>query len=107
MKEDILKQEILLVISTFSHNDLCEKNEVQHLCHPSHAEQLEEACWNGLLDELLIGIIDRSVSGERLSLWHIQQANSFLEIELCNYPQLAEKHFSIDPYVFLALIPQN
>jgi hypothetical protein len=107
MKTDIIKQEILLVITTFSRKELCEKNGQQNLHHQSHAEQLEEACCNGLLDELLSGIVEISASGKRLSLWDIQQGKSLLKIELCDYPQIIEKHLSINPHIFLPIMIQN
>lgn len=107
MKADIVKQEILLVITSFHHKELCKKNAPEDSRHDSFAEQLEEACWNGLLDELLGGIVKKNESGERLSLWHIQQGKFFLELELCNYPQATEKQLSIDPYVLLSVMPQN
>jgi hypothetical protein len=107
MQTDIIKQEILLVITAFSQKELCEKKGQQGLHHQSHAEQLEEACCNGLLDELLSGIVEISASGKRLCLWHIQQGKSLLKIELCDYPQIIEKHLSINPYIFLSTVLQN
>jgi hypothetical protein len=107
MKTDIIKQEILLMINTFSQRELCEKNGSQNFYHQSYAEQLEKACWNGLLDELLIGIVERSASGKRLCLWHTEQGKCFLQIDLCNCPQRLEKHLSIDPYIFLPIVLQN
>ncbi|HEY6978772.1 MAG TPA: hypothetical protein VH396_20885 [Chitinophagaceae bacterium] len=107
MQTDIVKQEILLIIDTFSKKELCEKNGSQSYCHQSFAKQLEEACWNGLLDEMLIGIVQELSSQKRLCLWQIQQSKSFLQIELCNYPHKVEKHLSINPYVFLSTAIQN
>lgn len=105
MKTNIIKQEILLMITTFSQKEFCRKNAPENFC--SQAEQFEEACWNGLLDEMLSGIVARSASGKRLSLWHIRHSKFFLEIELCDYPQVIEKYLSIDPYIFLPDMPQN
>jgi len=101
MKIKIIKQEILLMINTFSQKELCEKNGSQSFCHQSYAEQL--ACWNGLLDELLNGI----ASGKRPSLWQIQQGKCSLQIELYDYPQIIEKDLSIDPYIFLSTVIPN
>src|SRR6476646_6123732 len=106
MQTDIIKQEILLMIDTFSQKELCEKNGPQGFYHQSYAEQLEEACWNGLLDELLIGIVQKLAAEKRLCLWQIQQSKSFLQIELFNYPQKVQKHLSINPNVFLSTVIQ-
>ena len=107
MKTDIIQQEILLVISAFSQQQLCEKNAPESLNLFSPAEELEAACWNGLSDQLLIGIAEKTSSGKRLCIWNIQQGKSFLEIELSDCPQIIEKRFSIDPYVFLPIMSLN
>jgi hypothetical protein len=107
MKTDIIKQEILLVITAFSKNQLCEKNAPENIRFLSPAEELKTACWNGLSDELLQGIIERLASGKRLCIWQIRQSQSLLQIELCDYPQVIEKYLSIDPYMFLPDMLQN
>jgi hypothetical protein len=107
MKTSIIKQEILLMITPFSQKELCKNKTPKSSRHQSHAEQLEEACWDGLLDELLDSIIEKTVSGKRLCLWHTQQRASFLEIELCNDPQFTERHLSIELYSFLPIVSQN
>src|SRR4051812_30451779 len=107
MKTAIIKQEILLLIAPFSQKKLCEKDAPNGVRHQSYADQLEEACWNGLLDELLDSIIEKTTSGKRLCLWHIQQEKSFLQIELCDDPQFTERYLSIDPYSFLPMVYQN
>ena len=101
-------QEILLMTtSTFAKKQLCELNSPERRGPVNPAEQLEEACWNGLLDELLDGIIERTASGKRLCLWHTQQRASFLEIELCEDLQFTERYLSINPYNFLSVWLQN
>jgi hypothetical protein len=44
--------------------------------------KLEEACWSGLLDELLPEII----TNKKLSLWEIGDSEFSLQIELSEYP---------------------
>ena len=107
MKRAITKQEILLMITPFSKKELCQKDAPKSSRHQSYAEQLEEACWNGLFDELLSGIVEKTSSEKRLCIWQIQQGKYFIEIELCNVLQVTEKHLSVDPYVFLCGILQN
>ena len=101
METNIQKQKILLVTSAFSTKHLCEKNASDNRRNLSHAEQLEEACWNGILDELLGDIIEKCASGKRLGLWQIYLGEYLLELELCNYPQPNLKHFSINPDFFM------
>jgi hypothetical protein len=107
MKTAIIKQEILLMITPFSKIELCENNSPGSLHNQSYADQLEEACWNGLLDELLDNIMEKSAYGKRLCLWHTQQRASFLELELCDDPQFTGRHLSIDPYNFLPIMLNN
>src|SRR3954465_2105742 len=107
MNTTIIKQEILLLINPFSKKELCEKDPPRSLSNQSYADQLEAACWNGLLDELLDNILEKTASGKRLYLWHTQQRASFIGLELCDAPQFTERHLSIDPYNFLPIAIQN
>jgi hypothetical protein len=91
------------VITAFSQKELCEKNVPENFRPLSPAEELEEACWNGLSAELLAGIIEKTFCG-RLCIWNIYQGSLFLEIELCDYPQITDKHLSVDPYIFLPIM---
>jgi hypothetical protein len=107
MKTTIIKQEILMMIAPFSKQELCEKNPPRNLSNQSYADQLEAACWNGLLDELLSNILEKTAAGKRLCLWHTQQRASFVGLELCDDPQFTERHLSIDPYNFLPTAIHN
>lgn len=102
MERNTTQQEILLITgATFFQNQLCEKTEQDSRKNMSQPEKLEEACWNGLLNELLPGIIVRSATGKALLLSHIRHCKAFLEIDLCDVPVEQEYYYSIDPYVFL------
>jgi hypothetical protein len=108
MKTHNINQEILLVTTTtFSKRQWCEKDVRDNSYNLSPTEQLEEACWNGLLDELLPETIVKSASGKKLYLWQIRHGKSFLDIELSEYPVSIENHFSIDPYSFMPVIFYN
>jgi hypothetical protein len=107
MKTAIIKQEILLMIKAFSKKELCARDASKSFHHQSCAEQLEEACWNGLLDELLSGIIEKAPAEKRPCIWRVQQGKSFIEIELCNAPEATDKCLSVDPYIFLPIMLQN
>jgi hypothetical protein len=105
MKTNFTQQEILLMTNTtLSQSELCEKDIPERNKHLSRTEQLEEACWNGLLDELLPEIIEKSSAGKRLYLWQIRHAKSFLEIQLGEHASLIEQQFSIDPYLFMPTV---
>ena len=103
MKPNSIQQEILLVTSsTLSERQLEENNFIENNRNLSYSEQLEEACWNGLLDRILPGTIEKPISGKKLHLWQIRSGSSFIHIELCTFPIVIEKHLSIDPYFFLS-----
>ncbi len=107
MKTNSTHQEILVMTNTtFSERQWCEKDNSANSQAFTNEEKLEEACWNGLLPELLPEIIGTS-SGGRLYLWQIRHCRSFLEIDLCEYPLLIENYFSIDPYLFLSAACPN
>ena len=93
------QQEILLLISSnFSSRNSCEYEDNQN--NLTKGQQLEEACWNGLIHERLPEICEQK--GNKLLLWQTRETNSFIEIELGDLPREKEKHFSIDPYSFLS-----
>lgn len=103
MKTNSTHQEILLLTgTTFSKREWCEKisDKKNNL---SEKEQLEEACWNGLLPEILPEVYLHSESDKKLFLWQIKQGNSFIDLEMGDIPEETEKEFSIDPYSFLHL----
>ena len=103
MKTNSTQQEILLMTGTsFSSRQWCEKPDpVQN--HFTDKEQLQNACWNGLLQEMLPEICKPATGNKNLYLWQITEANSFIELELGEVPGEIEKYRSINPYSFLSL----
>ena len=101
METQSTQQEILLITGTkFSEREWAEKI-VEDKNKLSAAEKLEDACWNGLLGEMLPEIVQKTTDGKKLFLWHIRHAKSFLEIELGESSPVIEREFSIDPYFFV------
>lgn len=101
MKTIAIQQEILLMTGTkFSAREWAEKNE-EEKSKLSAADQLEDACWNGLLGEMLPELIEKTTEGKQLFLWHIRHCRSFLQIELSESSPIIEREFSIDPYFFV------
>ena len=101
MKTTSTQQEILLITGNkFSAREWAEKN-VEDKNKLSAADKLEDACWNGLLDEMLPEIVEKTTEGKKLFLWHIRHCKSFLEIELSESSPILEREFSIDPYFFV------
>ena len=86
--------------TSFSRRQLCETshNTNEYL---TSVQQLEVACWNGLLDEKLPEIISPNSSNAKLFLWDVETKNSFLKIFMGVRPVRVTKEFSLDPYIFL------
>lgn len=107
MKTIFTQQEILLITnSQFAAREWAEKKE-EDKNNFTRDEKLEEACWNGLLTEMLPEIMQTSWQGKNLSLWKVQRCNSFLQIELSDSHPLFEMHTSIDPYFFVPSLLLN
>ena len=101
MKTNYIQQEILLMTgTTFSSRQWCEKDPGRKN-NFTEKENLEEACWNGLLQEMIPEICDRSGGDKRLFLWQIKEGNSFIELDLGEVPEEKDNEFSIDPYSFM------
>jgi hypothetical protein len=102
MKANSTQQEILLMTGTrFSARQCCEKNDATNPKQLTEKEQLEEACWNGLLKEMLPELCEQPSGFKKLYLWQIREAGSFIELELGDVPGEKERYLSIDPYSFL------
>lgn len=65
-------------------------------------EKIEEACWNGLLEEVLPEIFTMDIYARPLYIWTIREYNSVMEIDMGECPSEKDSFFCIDPYKFLA-----
>jgi hypothetical protein len=107
MQKNSTQQEILLMTGTsFSARQWADKIDSGE-GRTNQEEQLEEACWNGLLPEMLPEIFADNPNAKKLYLWKIRQAKSFLEIELGETPVEIDKYFSLDPDYFLSVHSNN
>ncbi|MFT3912049.1 MAG: hypothetical protein QM737_21670 [Ferruginibacter sp.] len=103
MKPNYTQQEILLFIKThFSSRHLDKKDENGNERKLSERELLEEACWNGLIWETLPEICEWA-NNRSLTLWAINEADSFLDLLFGEFKDRGEKAFSVNPYVFMQI----
>ena len=107
MKTDYRHQEILLLTNTsFSGKAWLTKNELKESNQLSQKEQLSQACWNGLLPEIMpeffANIFDKS-----LILWEVNEANAFIALEYGEFIRSPEKNCSVNPYVFMDIQNYN
>ena len=100
MKEKYIQQEIMFFLNNkFSQNLLCEKNESKDKPAASAREQMADACWNGLLADLLPEISIK-VDNKPITIWEVQEAqNSFL-LQLGTLSVFSADD-SINPYRFM------
>ena len=105
MKTNSTQREILLMTgTTYLSREWCGRDENKSQLSPK--EMLEEACWNGLIKEIIPELF-RKEEENNLYLWQIKSGSSFLELDLAEYPEEKDKYFSIDPYSFLGLQSEN
>jgi hypothetical protein len=107
----IIKEILLMTTSSFSERQLRETDAQDSNPDMSPAEQLEAACWNGLLIEMLPEIMhhpSRYLSGaigsshdKKLFLWQVQTRKSYLWISMAECPPVQETWSTLDPHVFL------
>ena len=108
MKQHQIQQQILLMIGTsFLSREFLEKNDCGNKNHLTEKEKLEQACWNGLLHEMLPEIVEQTEDGKKLFLYQIKTVSHFFELELGQSQEKSEAQFSLDPYRFLAIKCHN
>ena len=99
MKTNTTQQEILLMTNTsFAQRQWCEKENERKGLTPK--EQFEEACTNGVMQELLPEVF-KSPGSKRLYLWQMKPGFYFIQLEVGEFPLQQEKESSIDPHNFL------
>lgn len=102
MKTNTAQQEILLMTGTsFSARTWCANDDAKDQKNITPEDRLKEACWNGLLPEILPEICKREIDNKKIFLWQVKQASYFIDIELGETPCDTDKYFSINPYSFL------
>ncbi|MFI5129127.1 MAG: hypothetical protein ACHQFX_04020 [Chitinophagales bacterium] len=109
MTKNITGQEVLLnTVSSFAQRDLCKNDlSIGNNSSASQAEKLEEACWIGLLEDLLKRAIASNRTRQKLFLWKIRVADTFLYIQLSQPPSPLSQYHSLNPYIFLPLKYMN
>ena len=103
MKPIITNQEILLSTSaSFSKREWCRLDAQPRRSEiSSAAEELERACWAGILFEMLPELMASSSPDNKMSIWNIRSASHFLLISQGTDPCPPEYTFSIDPQIVL------
>ncbi len=90
--------------TTFTSRQYWQKNNSEDGNSLSESEQLQDACWNGLLKEMLPEICR---DDQKLYLWQIKENRSCIDIQLSEYPEEPDPFFSIDPNTILQVQTNN
>lgn len=106
MINNIHQQEILLAFnSSFLSKIYFDKCNAGSSDIHIELEKIEEACWNGLLEEVLPEVFTENTSDRPIFIWEIREYNSIMEIEMAESPSVRDNYLCIDPYKFLIRQP--
>jgi hypothetical protein len=105
MKPQPVHQEVLIFKNTtLSQQALCIKNSSNQ--NNSNIEDLAEAFWDGLLNELVPEVMP-STRNRKMVIWGVYAGEFYLLIDLAEIPGNTESAFSIDPIVLSFSINMN
>ena len=109
MKHETTTHEILLFTGTsFSRREFCSRNDEKDNGRKfSPIEELEKACWDGMLYEMLPEILGSFSNKCESFIWHIVSGVHFLRINIGPQLDETESETSIDPYLFLESTNRN
>lgn len=107
MKPAYVLQEVLLFTNTnFSRKQFCTTKDTAKETR-TLKEQLEEACWNGLLPGLLPEIVTTTLCNKKIFTWEVNQFANLIYIKTGNIPAPLNKLSSINPTEFIFSMPKN
>lgn len=101
MTHNSTQQEVLLITgSGFANRQYQEKDNTENLKNLSQEERLKEACWNGMLKDMLPELFFQTWNA-KLFLWQMREAQHFIAMEMAEEPVDIDYYASIDPYCFM------
>lgn len=108
MKTKSIHHEILLFTGTkLAAKQLSSTEENSHGKKYSAIEELEKACWNGIIYEMFPEILGSLYPKCESFLWHVLTGKNFVYINIGPNPVMAEHESSIDPYFFMMTVCEN
>ena len=108
MKQQHIHQEVLVFTTTSLSRKVLYENNNDKNENMSLAEKLEQACWDGLLNEMFPEIIGSgSTPSPKMFIWGIYSGKSYLAIDLVDTPDVIDPVRSVDPYLFLPELNSN
>lgn len=70
-------------------------------------EELEKACWDGMLYELFPELPGSFSAKCESFIWQITGGKNFLYISMGTHPNIVDKETNIDPYFFMLSSCEN
>jgi hypothetical protein len=108
MKKGNTHYEILMVTgSRFSQREFCSRDERDEARKLSPSEQLEKACWDGLLHELFPEILGSHSIRNESFIWHTLLGKRYLYIQIGPNPASVSGQTTIDPYFYMITVSDN
>jgi len=108
MEQQITNQEILLITgSSFYGSQSCKRDDGETNNGLSSMEELEKACWDGMLHEMLPELVGNYSAHTASFFWNTASGVNFLCVNIGSNPAAADKKTSIDPYHFLSDSDKN
>lgn len=106
MENNFKFNEILIMTNTsFSARELPERNQGAGT-YLTKKEKLKQACWDGLVPELLPECFDFMFNKSQL-LWEISEADAFIDLEYGDTVPVIQKSQSLNPYIFMQVQAYN
>jgi hypothetical protein len=103
MARNYIQVEVLLITGTsFLAGNWIKKDDNTTGRPLSEIEQLQEACWNGLLETMLPEVWIKPPNDGILYVWDIKEARQFLELVLSEVPLPIDRQQSITPHSFFS-----
>lgn len=98
MRSTTTYQELIVFTNTrFSTRDWSLREDESKGKELPPKEKLKNACWNGLIPELLPEVCEKTYDPS-LTLWEVFEAEHFVELVFGDDFQKTENFFSINPY---------
>ena len=99
MKKTSISHEVLLFTNTcFARRQFCERGNES--THQSHSSQLQNACWNGLILDILPDLIKAGTRDCPSYTWQVLPAGNFIEVRMGAQPFDLSHETSINPHLF-------
>jgi hypothetical protein len=102
-------QEIILVQgSRFANRHFAEQKKTAHSNnHSAQNEQLKDACWNGMLKEMMPELFLPFPENSKLYMWQMREGEGVLAMEMAEEPNELDFQASIDPFIIMEIQQYN